>query len=59
MPLDEFKGIDILGNLVECTDLSTNLKYYGNLHNMGHSMIAFIHDPDGRHLVCTYSLSVE
>ncbi|CAG9825513.1 unnamed protein product [Phaedon cochleariae] len=48
--LDEFGGIDILGNMVEATDLSINRQLYGNLHNMGHNIIAFIHDPDGRNL---------
>lgn len=51
VPLGEFDGIDILGNIVEATDLSINSQLYGNLHNMGHNLIAFIHDPDGRHLV--------
>lgn len=48
--LDEVTGIDILGNLIEPTKLSINPKLYGNLHGFGHEMIAYIHDPDGRHL---------
>lgn len=48
--LDEFTGIDILGNILESTKLSINPKLYGNLHGFGHEMIAYIHDPDGRHL---------
>lgn len=50
--LDEETGIDILGNAVEsCAPLSINPQLYGNLHNQGHHLLAYIHDPDGRHLV--------
>lgn len=49
--LDEHTGIDILVNLVESSILSVNTQLYGDLHNMGHFMSAFIHDPDGRNLV--------
>lgn len=53
MPLTEFGGIDVLGNLVESVDnLSPNRRYYGNFHNMGHLLMGYINDPDGRHLVC-------
>lgn len=48
--MDEVRGIDILGDIVEATSLSINPQLYGNLHNMGHNMIAFSHDPDHRHL---------
>ncbi|KAJ8963808.1 hypothetical protein NQ317_004476 [Molorchus minor] len=48
--LDEFTGIDILGNLIESTSLSINPNVYGNLHNQGHNLISLIHDPDSRHL---------
>ncbi|XP_067015254.2 phenoloxidase 1 [Anabrus simplex] len=48
--LTEKNGIDILGNMVEASDLSINKPYYGNLHNMLHMAIANIHDPDFRHL---------
>lgn len=27
-----------------------NSQYYGNLHNQGHTIISFAHDPDARHL---------
>lgn len=27
-----------------------NSQYYGNLHNQGHNIISFAHDPDARHL---------
>ncbi|KAH8396747.1 hypothetical protein KR215_003503, partial [Drosophila sulfurigaster] len=51
IPLDEKRGIDILGNLVEAApSLSVNMQYYGNLHNQGHNIISFAHDPDARHL---------
>ena len=49
--LTEFEGIDILGNLVDSSTLSVNRSYYGNLHGMGHVVLSYIHDPDGRHLV--------
>ncbi|XP_023309916.1 uncharacterized protein LOC108904736 [Anoplophora glabripennis] len=48
--LDEFGGIDILGNMVESSILSPNRGFYGDLHNMGHMFFACIHDPDHRHL---------
>lgn len=49
--LDEFTGIDILGNMVEATILSPNLTYYGDFHNMVHVAISYCHDPDNRYLV--------
>nr|Q8I6K1.1 RecName: Full=Phenoloxidase 1; AltName: Full=Prophenoloxidase-I; Flags: Precursor [Holotrichia diomphalia]BAC15603.1 prophenoloxidase-II [Holotrichia diomphalia] len=48
--LTEFGGIDILGNIVESSNLSVNRTLYGDLHNMGHVFISYIHDPDHRHL---------
>ncbi|XP_049822108.1 phenoloxidase 1-like [Aethina tumida] len=48
--LTEFEGIDILGNILEASLLSPNRGYYGDLHNMGHVFLSFIHDPDARHL---------
>lgn len=44
--LNNFTGIDILGNLIERSSLSVNSRFYGNLHNSGHILIAFCHDPD-------------
>lgn len=38
--LDETKGIDILGNIVEASNLSPNRDLYGNLHNFGHVLIS-------------------
>lgn len=43
-------GIDILGNIIECSSLSPNKSLYGNIHNEGHNIIAFVHDPDQRYL---------
>ena len=50
IPLDEEKGIDILGDLLENSILTPNLEYYGNLHGHGHNIIGYIHDPDARFL---------
>lgn len=44
-------GIDILGNLVESNVLSVNRTEYGNLHNQGHNLISYIHDPENLYLV--------
>lgn len=46
--MDDIKGIDILGDLVEASALSVNRRFYGNLHNMGHNIISFAHDPENR-----------
>lgn len=43
-------GIDILGNLIESSTLSLNRQYYGDLHNQGHVIISFAHDPTHKHL---------
>ncbi|KAJ8971928.1 hypothetical protein NQ314_000471 [Rhamnusium bicolor] len=48
--LTEFEGIDILGNMIESSILSPNRAVYGDLHNMGHVFLSYIHDPDHRHL---------
>lgn len=48
--LTENEGIDILGNMVESSILSPNRTFYGDMHNMGHVFISYIHDPDHRHL---------
>lgn len=50
IPLDEANGIDVLGNVLEASRLSPNRQFYGQLHNFGHSLIAYAHDPDNRHL---------
>ncbi|CAO1425726.1 unnamed protein product [Diamesa serratosioi] len=48
--LDEARGIDVLGNMMESSILSPNRQLYGDLHNMGHVFISYSHDPDHRHL---------
>ncbi|CAD7091974.1 unnamed protein product [Hermetia illucens] len=48
--LDETRGIDILGNMMESSIISPNRQLYGDLHNMGHVFISYAHDPDHRHL---------
>lgn len=47
--LNNDRGIDILGNVIESTALSVNSRYFGGLHNDGHSFIALCHDPEARH----------
>ncbi|XP_049838944.1 phenoloxidase 2-like [Schistocerca gregaria] len=48
--LTETEGIDVLGNMMEASTLSINPSFYGDLHNLGHLMIGYCHDPDARHL---------
>lgn len=50
IPLTPERGIDILGNMVESCSLTPNRQLYGNLHNQGHNIISFSHDPEGRYL---------
>ncbi|KAK4878034.1 hypothetical protein RN001_010540 [Aquatica leii] len=50
IPLTEFEGIDILGNIIESSILSPNRPFYGDIHNFGHVFLSYIHDPDHRHL---------
>ncbi|XP_054739627.1 phenoloxidase 2-like [Anastrepha obliqua] len=50
VPLDEVRGIDILGNIMESSIISPNRSLYGDFHNMGHVFISYSHDPDHRHL---------
>lgn len=49
MQLNNPAGIDILGNILEASKLSVNPQFYGNLHNLGHSLTAFCHDPEGKY----------
>lgn len=57
MVLDEDTGIDVLGNLIEASQLSPNGYYYGSYHNAAHLFISYSHDPDYRYLVgCSYFL---
>lgn len=50
IPLDDVRGIDILGDILEASALTPNRQLYGNLHNLGHNVISYVHDPDNRHL---------
>ncbi|CAG9765318.1 unnamed protein product [Ceutorhynchus assimilis] len=50
MQLTEFEGINVLGNMVESSRFSPNRPFYGDLHNSGHVLLCYIHDPDQRHL---------
>uniref|UniRef100_A0A182T9S7 Tyrosinase copper-binding domain-containing protein n=1 Tax=Anopheles maculatus TaxID=74869 RepID=A0A182T9S7_9DIPT len=50
VPLDNAAGIDILGNIIERSSLSINRGMYGDLHNSGHVLLAYIHDPRGTYL---------
>ncbi|XP_072934538.1 phenoloxidase subunit 2-like [Epargyreus clarus] len=52
LPNDSTQKLDIdtLGNMVESSILSPNQDYYGSLHNFGHNMTAYIHDPQHRYL---------
>jgi hypothetical protein len=51
VPLTEFGGVDVLGNIMEASILSPNPNVYGDLHNLGHVAISYCHDPDHRYLV--------
>nr|WJJ70400.1 venom protein U-MPTX.15-34 [Megalopyge opercularis] len=42
--------IDTLGNILEASILSPNVPYYGSIHNNGHTMVGFMHDPQHRYL---------
>jgi len=46
--LSNDRGIDILGDLVEPSDLSVNRQLYGSFHNGGHNILCCAHDPDFR-----------
>lgn len=48
--LNNQRGTDILGDIMESSILSPNRLFYGDLHNLGHVFLAFIHDPDHRNL---------
>jgi len=58
VPLTEFGGIDVLGNMMEASILSPNQNVYGDLHNLGHVAISYCHDPDHRYLVMGYAIAV-
>lgn len=42
-------GINVLGNMIESSTLSPNRQFYGDLHNMGHVLICYAHDPVQKH----------
>lgn len=48
--LDDYSGIDLLGNMMESSLISIDRDYYGDIHNMGHIFMAFAHDPQHRHV---------
>ncbi|KAJ8678886.1 hypothetical protein QAD02_014673 [Eretmocerus hayati] len=48
--LNNESGVDVLGNVVEASILSPNSAYYGSLHVNLHLAIAYIHDPQNKHL---------
>lgn len=50
LPLTEKDGIDMLGNLMEASTLSPNFNLYGDLHNLMHVILSYVHDPDHRYL---------
>lgn len=39
----------MLGNLTEASALSINQQYYGSLHNNGHNVTAYCHDPEAKY----------
>lgn len=39
------KGIDMLGNLLQSSVLSPNRKFYGDICHTGHALIGYCHDP--------------
>lgn len=54
MFINNDRGVDILGNVVEASSISINRTYYGDVHNTGHILLAQIHDPDNEFLVNIY-----
>ena len=52
-------GIDKLGSMVWAFQkLSPNFGYYGNLHNSGHILIGYSHDPAGQYYKQVLSFSI-
>uniref|UniRef100_A0A182QSW5 Tyrosinase copper-binding domain-containing protein n=1 Tax=Anopheles farauti TaxID=69004 RepID=A0A182QSW5_9DIPT len=49
-PLDNFSGVDVLGDIIESSTISVNRELYGDTHNIGHILLCFIHDPRGEFL---------
>lgn len=48
--LQNDNGVNILGNILEASNLSPNRNLYGDTHNLGHVAIALSHDPNFKHL---------
>lgn len=44
--LNNDKGIDVVGNLLQSSILSPNRQFYGDICNIGHAFIAYCHDPE-------------
>lgn len=51
IPLTEYEGTDVIGNIIQSSMLSVNREYYGDLNGMGHMVIAYCHDPHNKFLV--------
>lgn len=39
-----------MGDIIEASTISINPTLYGNLHNEGHNLIAYAHDPLNKYL---------
>ncbi|XP_066999956.2 hexamerin [Anabrus simplex] len=52
----EFKGIDILGSLIESFGQSVNYQYYGNLYHMLKTLVSRVVDPVHKHSVAPGTL---
>ncbi|XP_055326682.1 phenoloxidase 2-like [Sitodiplosis mosellana] len=46
IPLNNDKGVDHIGNILQSSVLSPNRTYYGDICNIGHAFIAYCHDPE-------------
>ena len=52
--LNDSRGIEVLGDLIEPSFDSKHPEYYGALHNYGHIMLGQITDPKGKFNVCHF-----
>ncbi|XP_068082933.1 hexamerin-like [Anabrus simplex] len=52
----EFRGIDILGSLIESFGQSVNFQYYGNLYHMLKALVSRVVDPVHKHNVAPGTL---
>ena len=50
--LNNTKGIDLLGDLMEPSFDSIHPEFYGAIHNYGHILLGQITDPKGKFNVC-------